>query len=85
MGDAAELPTGEPVTVLEARIRRRLLRPYEVQVFTNGGEECRFNDSDVVRVRRRRDGIRIWTYWSDDREVMEWWFPSPDEVRVSRA
>lgn len=72
------------MTHLEARIRRRL-RPLAVRVRV-GGENV-FVDEDVVKLRRRRDGVRIWTYWTGEYmepEVREWWCPRPDEVVIER-
>ena len=78
------------MTILEARIRRRLFRPRQVQVFYGG--ELQFSDEDdVVKMRRTRTGVRLWCLWSDRRhgeetnlEVVEFWFPRLDELRVSR-
>ncbi len=72
------------MTHLEARIRRRL-RPMSVRVRVRG--ENVFVDDDVVKLRRVRDGVRIWTYWTSkhmEPEVREWWYPRPDEVVIER-
>jgi len=78
------------VTILEARIRRRLFKPRVVQVFYCGDEQFG-SDEDCVKLRRTRTGVRLWCLWSDrhhgvetNREVVEWWFPAVDELRVSR-
>lgn len=74
------------MTILEARIRRRLGLMRWVHVFVK--DDCVFEDEDVVKLRRVRDGVRIWTYWTgkyQEPEVIEWWFPHPDEVRVERG
>ena len=78
------------MTVLEARIRRRLFGTRCVQIF-RGGEEVFGGDDDVVKVRRKDGGVRVWSLWSDryhdeeeNFEVMDWWFPSIDELRVTK-
>ena len=78
------------MTITEARIRRRLLGTRQVQVF-RGGEEVFSDDDDVVKVRRTLLGVRLWTLWSHwrdgeetEHEVVDWWFPTADEVRVNR-
>ncbi len=68
------------MTRLEARIRQRL-RPLGIQVFR--GDERVFDDADVVKWRRRGDGVHIWTFWADG--VNEWWFPRVDEVRIEQV
>ena len=75
---------------MEARIRRRLFGTRCVQIF-RGGEEVFGADADVVKLRCGRSGVRVWSLWSELRddvetnmEVMEWWFPSLDEMRVMR-
>lgn len=77
------------MTILEARIRRRLLRPRQVQVFYDGEEQFG-SDDNVVKLRRTSAGVRLWCLWSDRRndeetnlEVSEYWFPTVDELRVS--
>jgi hypothetical protein len=75
------------MNVLTARIRRRLLGTRYVQVFKDGATLTA--DDDVVKVRLRRDGVRIWALWGGwkhepEYEVVEFWFPRPDEVRVGR-
>jgi hypothetical protein len=77
------------MTHLEARIRRRLRCPLFVRVrITDCGQtETVFEDDSVVKLRYRRDGVRIWTYWTGkhtEPEVREWWYPMPDEVVVER-
>ena len=78
------------MTILEARIRRRLFGPRQVQVFY-GGEEQFGSDDNVVKLRRTHAGVRLWCLWSDrhhdeetNLEVAEYWFPTVDELRVSR-
>jgi hypothetical protein len=78
------------LTITEARLRRRLFRPYYLQVF-RAGELVFGEDEDTVKYRRTKTGVRIWMLWSNrhhgvetNREVMEWWFPVVDELRVSR-
>lgn len=80
---------GRVVIILEARIRRRLLGTRCVQIF-RGGENVG-GDDDVVKLRRKRNGVRVWSLWSDrhhgeesNLEVMDWWFPVIDELRVMR-
>ena len=72
------------MTLLEAKIRRRFFLPKIVTVFVNG-ENVFGGDEDVIKVRRTRMGVRLWTYWPktrmDDARVMEWWFPFVSEVR----
>lgn len=73
------------MTSAEARIRRRLFGALSVRVSIGG--EMVFEDEDVVKMRRRRDGVRIWTYWTGkwtEPELREWWYPRPDEVMVER-
>ena len=78
------------MTILEARIRRYLFGTRCVQIF-RGGEEVFGGDEDVVKLRRTSTGVRLWCLWSDrhhdeetNLEVVEWWFPVIDELRVSR-
>lgn len=77
------------MTTLEARIRRRLFRPRQVQVFYDGEEQFG-SDDNVVKLRRTHTGVRLWCLWSDrhhgeetNLEVMEYYFPHIDELRVS--
>jgi len=73
------------VTTLEARIRRRLRVPITVRIFV--ADECVFEDDSVVKLRYRKNGVRLWTFWwgkHQQDEVVEWWFPLPDEVRIER-
>jgi len=81
------------MTVLEARIRRRLFGTRYVHVFRNG-EEVFGGDDNVVKIQIRRThaGVRLWSLWSErrddvetDLEVMEWYLPNIDELRVERA
>jgi hypothetical protein len=75
------------MTLLEARIRRRLFGTKRVTVSTILPGEVVFEDDSVVKLRRVRDGIRLWTFWwgkHQEDEVVEWWFPCPDEVRIER-
>ena len=79
------------MTILEARIRRRIWGTRYVCVFRNG-EEVFGGDDGVVKLRIKRNGVRLWSLWADrrhdeetDLEVMEWWFPSIDELRVEKA
>ena len=76
--------------ILEARIRRRLFGTRCVQIF-RGGEEVFGGDEDVVKLRLKRSGVRVWSLWSDrhhdeetNLEVMEWYFASFDELRIER-
>ena len=78
------------MTVLGARIRRYLFGTRCVQIF-RGGDEVFGSDEDVVKLRRTHDGVRVWSLWSElrddvetDMEVMYWWFPHIDEMRVER-
>jgi len=78
------------MTVLEARIRRRLFGTRCVEIF-RGGEEVFGSDDDVVKMRRTPVGVRLWCLWSDrhhdeeaNLEVLEWWFPVIDELRVRK-
>jgi len=78
------------MTVLEARIRRRLFGTREVSIF-RGGDEVFGSDDDVVKMRRTPTGVRLWCFWSDwhhdeetNLEVLEWWFPVIDELRVRK-
>lgn len=78
------------MTILEARIRRRLFGTRCVQIFRDG-EEVFGADADVVKVRRTYDGVRVWSLWSDchhdeetNLEVMEWRFFHIDELRIER-
>lgn len=72
------------MTRLEARIRRRLRAPLSVTVRIAG--EAVFDDDSVVKMRRR-DGVRLWTYWTGkhmEPELREWWYLHPDEVVIER-
>jgi len=78
------------MTILEARIRRRLFGTRNVQIFRDGNEVLG-SDDDVVKLRRKDGGVRVWSLWSELRddvetnlEVMYWWFPHIDEMRVER-
>jgi len=78
------------LTILEARLRRYLFGTRCVQVF-RGGDLVLGSDDDVVKVRRTHTGVRVWALWSDrhhgeetNLEVMAWWFPVVDELRVMR-
>lgn len=79
------------MTILEARIRRSLFGTRSVQVF-RGGDLVFGSDADVVKMRRTRTGVRLWSLWAErrhgveeDLEVMEWWFPVMDEMRVEKV
>lgn len=78
------------MTILEARIRRYLFGTRCVQIF-RGGEDVFGGDDDVVKLRRKRNGVRVWSLWSQRwndveayLEVLEWWYPVIDELRVMR-
>jgi len=47
------------VTILEARISRYLFGTRCVQIF-RGGEDVFGGDDDVVKLRRKRNGVRVW-------------------------
>ena len=86
----SKLVGGAEVTILEARIRRRLCGTRNVQVF-RGGDMVFGSDDDVVKLRRKRNGVRVWSLWSQRwndveayLEVLEWWYPVIDELRVMR-
>lgn len=68
------------MSALEARLRRRIFGTRLVKVFV--GDECPFQDDDVVKVRVRGRGVRLWVLWDD--EVREYLFPACDEVRVMK-
>ena len=78
------------MTILEARIRRRIFGTRCAQIF-RGGDEVFGGDDDVVKLRRKGNGVQIWSLWSErrddaetDLEVMEWWFASFDELRIMK-
>ena len=84
------------MTILEARLRRYLFGTRCVQIFRDG-EEVFGGDDAVVKLRRKHDGVRVWSLWSvrshccddcddleTDLEVMEWHFFHIDELRIER-
>ena len=78
------------MTILEARLRRYLFGTRCVQIF-RGGDEVFGGDEDVVKLRLKRSGVRVWSLWSElrddvetDLEVMEWQFFHIDELRIER-